>query len=237
MATVSFFLETVLQTSIAQSCIIQLFLLVLTYILQLHLFVILSMLYRFNPITNFILDIVATLALHDILWTISWSITNKHKQQLVCLLKPVLNPIKKKKEMRSLALFILTMYLIFVVQIANIDKSFITLSLVHFIICHFIRQHVLSTQFRCFVYRKMQFLKFYCIPNTKVMLEASNNLIIPTNELYFSKPMTQSEPDLSCVSIKHGVANKPVSNVKGKLKKYVGKKLKRFFKFVSSEHN
>lgn len=204
------------RTSLGQSWITHIFLLCCSYVLQVHLFALLTMLYRFNPIVDFMLDVCLTLAMHDLFWTVSWAVTTQHKKTLSRLLQPIFNPPKQKRQAKSIALTLLTVYVIGIVQLAKIDEQYITLSLIHFIVCHFIREYVLTAYFRQQFKRRMEFLKFYIVPNTRLLENGEEALGVPLSpirEVYFQAPPAEPSPP--------SIPNYPVPNFRKRVRNSV----------------
>ena len=79
----------ILNLSIVQSWMSHLVLLVLSQALQIHLFAILSYCYRFHPLADFVLDVLISLALHDVLNVISWAIVDRYKEGIQQLFRPM----------------------------------------------------------------------------------------------------------------------------------------------------
>ena len=163
-----FIVQHIVRSRVGQSWISHFFLMCCSYVLQLHLFALFSMLLQLPPLCQFLVDVMSSLLLHDLFWTVSWAVTQQHKAWLSKALAPLFNPDSERQWMKTVALTAFIAYGILLAQGLQIDKDYITVSLLHCLCCHYLRTFVLTDTCR----RRTSAVTmryFALVPNTRIL--------------------------------------------------------------------
>ena len=219
-----FIVQHIVRSRVGQSWISHFFLMCCSYVLQLHLFALFSMLLQLPPLCQFLVDVMSSLLLHDLFWTVSWAVTQQHKAWLSKALAPLFNPDSERQWMKTVALTAFIAYGILLAQGLQIDKDYITVSLLHCLCCHYLRTFVLTDTCRRRTSRFLTMRYFALVPNTRILDvveegeaagRAATSLPAPNNLDHFKKPPTPppSTP----------VPNRPVGNFQKKIQTKIKK--------------
>lgn len=231
-----YWLVALIQTSIGETLVQHIFLLLCAFILEIHLFGLLSYLTQVSQPYKFGVDVICSIVFQNLFWNISWMLTMQHKQLLHNLLHPLFHRVQKNECFKSFVLTLATAYFIVLIHVLDIDKMFISSVLLNILCCHYIRQHVLKASVRNHLKRYWIFAQFFCCPNTRVIRNDSPNSIkqqpnrtglVTPLENYMKRPPVP--PPQS------PVPNQPVPNLQKKVTKGVQKIGKQLFRAPSEK--
>lgn len=236
--------KTIIRTSIGQHYISYIFLLMCSYVLQFHLFALLSALHNFNRYIDFVVDVVLSMVLQNLFWSISWGVIQHYKTSIVVVLNPLFRPRQKKRYIKSVALTVAVLYAMAVVQMLKIDANFICVSLAHVWTCHIVQEIYKHRGAYSLASRAIIFARFRLRPNTQIYaattVDASVDDMQTTKALssidigatnYFKQPergLTQSF-DLCVPPDSSKCKNRPVPNVKKRINAFLKKKIRNLF--------
>ena len=167
--------EHLLKTSVAQTWVTYIFLILWSHVVQMHLFAFLCQLFRVNPIIDFCVDVCLSLALQDILRVISWAIVDKYRFVFERMLRPLFySPPRKRRYIKTIVFGCITLYVIAAVQLCGVNENFLTIVASQVFVCHVLRVFIVSDTTRRYFTHRIEFLAFRICPNTEGEIKTSS---------------------------------------------------------------
>ena len=165
--------------------------------MQMHLLVLLCNLVRINTYVDFLIDVCASLALHDVLRVVSWALVDKYQDFFATMLRPLFHsPPQTREHIKTAVLALLTAYVVVGVRIARVDENFLTVTALQVFACHLVRTFVLPPRARRMLARRVEFIVFQFCPNTRFVDNNTAIDVLDSPVPHFAPPPPSfSEPD------------------------------------------